>query len=91
MSFHCYYRVDFTDTIHEFRDDYNYDIWDDVERESLFVMLANDHYGKDHRTWDLKPYHEICVCEKDGTPIRAMQCEMYLEPVFEAYERETGE
>ena len=87
MSFHCYYRLDFEGSIYEFQDDYNYDILDDVERQSLFEMLAYDHYSNDHRTWDTKNFHDIVVCEKDGTPIRAMHVEMYLEPTFEAYER----
>lgn len=87
MSFHCYYQVDFEGEIYEFTDDYNWDIWDDVERESLFVMLANVHYGNDMELWNKKNYHDIVVCEKDGTPIRAMHVEMYMEPTFEAYER----
>lgn len=87
MSFHCYYRIDLNGPIYEFTDDYNYDIHDDLECQSLFEMLANDHYGNDHRMWDLKPYHDVIICEKDGTPIREMHVEMYMEPTFEAYER----
>lgn len=87
MSFHCYYRVDFADTVYEFRDDYNYDIWDDNERESLFIMLGNHHYGIDPELWNNLNTHEIVVCDKDGMPIRGMVVDMYLEPQFEAYEK----
>lgn len=87
MSYHCYYQVDSKGPIYEFTDDYNYDILDEVERQSLFQMLAYDHYGNNHSIWDLKPYHDIVVCEKDGTPIHTMNVEMHMEPTFEAYDR----
>ena len=87
MSYHCYYQVDSTGPIYEFTDNYHYDIEEDVERESLFTMIANIHYGDNGRMWNLNPSHQIVICEKDGTPIRSMQVDMYLEPTFEAYDR----
>lgn len=87
MSFQCYYKVGLNGPVCEFTDDYNYDVNDDSERESLFVMIAHHSYGYNHRLWDTKPSHEIFVCDKDGEPLLSMQVDMYMEPTFEAYER----
>lgn len=82
-----YYRVDFSDEIFEFRDDYNWDIWDDDERESLFTDLGYHNYERDPSIWTANTSHEIILCDKDGMPIRGMIVNMYLEPAFEAEEK----
>lgn len=85
--FHCYYKIDSADKIHEYTDDYNWNLNDDVERENLFTFLASDHYGYNSQLWNDKNYHDIILCDKDGKAIYTMHVEMYLEPTFEAYER----
>lgn len=86
MAFHCYYKVDVDPTVYEFTDEYNWIINDPCERETLFIMLANDHYGYNPDIWNV-PYHDMFVTDEYGNPIRAMQVEMHLTPEFDAYDR----
>lgn len=85
--FICHYRVDFGDEIFTFTDDYNWDIWDDDERVSLFSFLGYHHYEIDPSIWVASQSHEIIICKEDGVPIRGMIVNMYLEPTFEAEEK----
>jgi len=85
--FICHYRVDFNDDIFQFRDDYNWDIWDKDERVSLFSFLGYHHYDIDQSIWEVNPSHEIIICKEDGIPIRGMIVTMRMEPTFEAEEK----
>lgn len=85
--FTCHYRVDFGDEIFTFQDDYNWDIWDSIERSHLFADLGYHNYDKDPSIWRANQSHEIIICKEDGVPIRGMIVNMYLEPAFEAEEK----
>ena len=82
-----YYRVDFNDQIFQFQDDYDWDINDDYERESLFVDLGYHNYKNNKPAWEANDQHEIIICKEDGIPIRGMIVTMRMEPTFDAEEK----
>jgi hypothetical protein len=83
-----YYTLDYSPTIYEFRDDYNWDLSDDMELESLFEMLAYDSYQQNSLLWADKHTKTIIIRTKEGEPIRAMYADIYFEPAFSVYGRE---
>lgn len=80
-----YYTIE-ASPLYEFRDDYNWDLNDPMEIESLFEQLAYDSYNQNVMHWVDKQTKVIVLRDKDGEPIKAMYADIYFEPTFEVYE-----
>ncbi len=85
-----YYTIE-DSPLYEFRDDYNWDLNDPMEVESLFECLAFDSYEQNRRHWADDNTKTIVLRTKDGEPIKAMNADIYYEPTFEVYGRDENE
>ena len=85
-----YYTIE-DSPLYEFRDDYNWDLNDEMELESLFECLAYDSYEQNNLHWADKQTKVIVLRTKDGEPIKAMYAEIDFEPTFSVYGRDQDE
>ena len=85
-----YYTIE-DSPLYEFRDDYNWDLNDEMELESLFECLAFDSYEQNNLHWADKQTKVIVLRDKDGEPIKAMYAEIDFEPTFSVYGRDENE
>lgn len=85
-----YYTIE-NSPLYEFRDDYNWNLDDPLELESLFEMLAYDSYQQNVMHWLDKQTKVIVLRDKDGEPIKAMYADIDFEPQFSVYGREPDE
>lgn len=89
MSGYFYYKVN-GKTYEYYSSDYNWDLNDPVERESLSEFMA-DHFDFVEEDCPAEwPIH-LTVLDKDKQPLATFEIEKQMEPVFHSYEVELEE
>lgn len=88
MSGYFKYKVDGIDEVFTYySSDYNYDLKDDIERESLSLAMADQYYHEHEGYRADWPIHVILL-DAEEKPVGKFEVDREMEPVFYSYEVE---